>query len=71
MSEHFLNRSQVCSSLQEVRSKRMTQQMRVNPVWVEPGLLGELPQDQERAGAGQGAAARVQEELGPVRPRAR
>ena len=33
-----------------------------------PGVRGEPAQDQERAGAGQRAALRVQEELGPVAP---
>ena len=33
---------------------------------VEAGLGGEAPQDQERSGAGERAALRVQEELGPV-----
>ena len=66
MSEHFLNRSQVSSSLQEVRRKRMTEEMGVDALRIEACLLGELPQDQERARPRQRAAAGVQEELRAV-----
>ena len=56
MSEHFLNGSQVCSSLEQVGSERVPQQVGVDAVGVEPGLLGQLAQDQEGAGARQRAA---------------
>ena len=35
---------------------------------LEPGPVGQLAQDQERAGAGERAAAGVEEEVGPVAP---
>jgi len=61
MSEHFLNRSQVGSPLEEVCRKRVPQEVRVDAMRVEPGLLGQLAQDQERAGTCQGAPSGIQE----------
>ena len=66
MPEHFLNRSEICSSLEEVRSKRVTKQVWVNATRVEPRHLGQFAEDQEGAGAGERPAARVQEELRAV-----
>jgi hypothetical protein len=66
MSEHFLNGSQVCSSLEEMRSKRVAEQMRVDAAGVEARLLGELAEDQEGPGPCQGAPPGVEEELRAV-----
>jgi hypothetical protein len=66
MSEHFLNRSQVCSPLEQVRRKRMAEQVGVDPVGIEARFLSQLAQDQEGAGAGQGPAPGVQEQLRTV-----
>ena len=66
MSEHFLNRSQVCPSLEEVSRKRVAEEMRVDARRIEARLLGEGAEDEERAGPRQRAAAGVQEELAAV-----
>jgi hypothetical protein len=66
MSEHFLNRSQVCSSLEQVRRKRVTEQVRVDAVGVETGFLSQFSEDQEGAGACEGTAPGVQEQLRAV-----
>lgn len=66
MSEHLLNRSQVCSALEQVRGKRVPEQVRVDAERVETGFLSELAKDQEGAGARQSAASGVQEEFRAV-----
>ena len=64
MSQHFLNRSQVRASLEQVGGERVAEQVRMDARRVEPGPLGDAPQDQERPGARERPAARVQEHLG-------
>jgi hypothetical protein len=66
MSEHFLNRSQVCSSLAKVGRKRMSEEVWMDAVGVEAGFLGQLAEDQEGARACQRPPAGVQEQLGAV-----
>ena len=66
VAEHLLDAAQVGSAFQQVRRERVPQQVRMDARGVEARLGGEAPQDQERAGARQRAALRVQEELGPV-----
>ena len=66
MSEHFLNRAQIGTSLEEVRGEGVTEQVGVDARRVEARLLGDAPQDQERACASERPAARVQEHLGAV-----
>ena len=66
MSEHFLNRSQICASLEEMGGEGMAKDVGVNAGRVETRLLGEPAEDQERAGAGEGAALGVEEELRAV-----
>ena len=66
MSEHFLNGSQVCSSLEQVSRKRVAEEVGVDALGVEAGLFGQLAEDQEGARPRQSAAAGVQEQLGPV-----
>src|SRR6476661_1625355 len=66
MSEHSLNGSQVCSSLEEVSRKRVAEEMRMHALGVEPGLFGQFAEDQKGAGPRQSAAAGVQKQLGPV-----
>ncbi len=68
MSEHLLNGTKVGAAFEEMGGERMAEQVGVDALRVEPGLLGELAQDQERAGARERAAACVQEELGAVAP---
>ncbi len=77
MAEHLLDAPQVGAAFQQVRGERVPQQMRVDARGFEARLGGEAPEDEERSGAGQRAALRVEEQLGPMResrcgrPRAR
>jgi hypothetical protein len=64
MAEHFLNRSEVGASLEEVSRERVAEQVRVDSLWIEARALGEPAQDQECPRPGQPAAAGVQEQLG-------
>ena len=66
MPEHFLNRTEVRAAFQQVRREGMAQEMGVHAPGIEAGLGGELPQDQEGAGARQRPAARVEKQLLPV-----
>jgi hypothetical protein len=66
MTEHFLNRSQICSSLEEVRRKRVPEEMRVDAQRVQSRFLSQLAEDQEGPCACQGPTSGVQEELGTV-----
>ena len=66
MAEHLLDAAQVGAALEQMRRERVPQEVRVDAPGLEAGRLGEPAQDQERARAGQRAALRVQEELGPV-----
>jgi hypothetical protein len=66
MSEHFLNGTKVGPSFEEVRREGMPQQMWMDALRVEAGLLRELAQDQERPCARERAAAGVEKELRPV-----
>ena len=66
VAEHLLDAAEVGAALEEVRRERVAQQVGVDARRLEAGLLGELPQDEERAGAGQRPAAGVQEELGAI-----
>jgi len=66
VAEHLLNRAKVGAAFEQVRRERMAEEMGVNACQLEPGPVRELAQDQECAGARQGSAASVQEELRPV-----
>ena len=66
MSEHFLNGSQVCSSLEEVSRKRVAEEVRMHALGVEPGLFGQFAENQKGARPRQSAASGVEEQLGPV-----
>src|SRR5829696_1785370 len=66
MAEHLLDAAEVGAALEEVRGEAVAEQVRVHPRGVEAGLCGEPPNDQERSGAGERAAAGVEEELRPV-----
>ena len=56
MAEHLLDAAQVGAALEQVRGERVAEQVGVNASGLEAGRLGEPPQDQERARAGQRAA---------------
>ena len=66
VAEHLLDAAEVGAALEQVGRERVAEQVRVDALRLEAGLLGEAAQDQEGAGAGQRAALRVEEELGPV-----
>jgi hypothetical protein len=66
MSEHFLNRSQIGSPLEEVGGERVPEQVRMDTMGIEARFLGEFAEDQEGAGPCQGPASGVQEQLRPV-----
>jgi hypothetical protein len=66
VAEHLLHRAEVGAAFEQVGGEGMTEQVGVDAVRVETGFLGQLAQDQERAGPGEGATAGVQEELGAV-----
>src|SRR6478735_7438028 len=68
MSEHLLDRTQVGASLEQVRRERVAQEVGVDPLRLEAGLVGQPPQDEEDAGPGERPAVRVEEQLLPVAP---
>ena len=49
MAEHFLNRSEVGASLEEVGGERVAEQVRMDAARLEARGLGEAAQDQERS----------------------
>src|SRR5690348_9834533 len=65
-NKHFINRAKDGASLELVCRERVEEEVRVNALRFEPRLRGQAAQDEEDAGAGQRAAARVEEELLPV-----
>jgi hypothetical protein len=68
MSEHFLNASEVGSSLEQVRGEGMAQEVGMHAFRLQTGLAGQPPQDQEGSGPGQGPSLRVEEQLRSVPP---
>jgi hypothetical protein len=68
MTEHFLNASEVGSSLEQVSRERVAQEMRMNSLGLEARLLGQLAEDEEGPGPRQASALGVEEELRAVAP---
>src|SRR3954468_5937686 len=68
VAEHLLDAAKIGAALQQVRRERVTEQVRMDALRLEPRLLGEPAKDQEGTGTRQRAAARVQEELGTAPP---
>jgi hypothetical protein len=66
MAEHLLDRAEIGATLQQVRREGMAEEVGMHTARLESGAVGELSEDQERAGASQWAAADVQEQLRPV-----
>src|SRR4029453_9941259 len=66
MAEHFLNASEVSSSLDQVSGERVAEQVRVHAFRLQTGLLGQAPQDQEGSGPRQRPSLCVEEQLRPV-----
>src|SRR5581483_5491659 len=68
MSEHFLNRSEVGASLQQVSGEGVAEEVGVDAARLQPRRGGQPAEDEEGARAGERAALRIEEELGPVAP---
>ena len=68
MAEHLLDAAEVGAALEQVRRERVPQQVRVHPAGLQTGAVGEPPEDEERARAGERAAARIEEQVGAVTP---
>ena len=66
MAEHLLDAAQVGASLEQVRCERVAQEVGVDAARLEPCLVGEAAEDEERARPGERSAAGVEEEVGPV-----
>src|SRR5256885_15678697 len=66
MSEQFLNTSKVGASFEQVSGERVSQRVWMDARRLEPGLLRQAADDQERSRPRQRAAFRIQEELRPV-----
>ena len=66
MAEHLLHRTQVGSTLEQMRCERVAEKVWMHATGLEPRLLGDPAQDQERSRPGQRSAARVQEQIGPM-----
>jgi hypothetical protein len=66
VAEHLLDAAEVGAALQQVRGERVAEEVRVDPLGVEPGLRRQAPEDEERAGPCERSALGVEEELGPV-----
>jgi len=66
MSEHLLDGAEVGAALEQVRRKRMAQEVRMHAARLEAGAVRQLAKDQEGTGAGESPTAGIQEELGPV-----
>ena len=68
VAEHLLDAAQVGAALEQVGGERVAQEVRMHAAGLEARAVGELAQDEKGAGAGQRAAAGVEEEIGPVAP---
>lgn len=66
VAEHLLNGAEVGSTFEQVRCEGVAKKVRVDATGLEPGPIGELPQDEEDPSARKRPAADIQEELGPV-----
>ena len=63
MTEHFLKGAEVSAALEQVGGERMPQEVRVHAAGLEPGLRGQLLQNQEGPRPGEAATLRIQEQL--------
>ena len=66
VAEHLLHRAEVGAALEKMRRERVAEEVRMDTARLEAGAVGEFLEDEERAGAGERTAARVEEELRPV-----
>src|SRR5579864_3723960 len=66
MSEHFLDRSEVGASLQEMRGEGVPEEMGVDPFRLQAGRARQPAKDEESPGTRERPSLGVEEELGPV-----
>ena len=66
VAEHLLHAAQVGAALEQVRRERVAEQVRVDALGLEARSLGQTAEDQERAGARERPALRVEEQLHAV-----
>ena len=66
VSEHLLDAAKVGAALEQMRRERVAEEVRMDAAGLEPGLLGQPPENEERAGTSQWPALSVQEQLRPV-----
>ena len=66
VAEHLLHRAEIGAALEQVRRERVAEEVRVDALRLEPGLLGERRRMRNAPARVSGATASVQEELGPV-----
>ena len=64
--QHLLHRAEVGAAFEEVGRERVAEEVRVHSTRLEAGPVGQLAEDEERAGARERPAARVQEQLRAV-----
>ena len=60
VTQHFLNESQICTILQQMRRKRMTESVRRNTL-VDAGFLRQFLNDNEDDNSGHIRSSRIQE----------
>ena len=68
VAEHLLDAAEVGAALQQMRRERVPQQVRMHPAGLEAGAVREPAEDEERAGARERPAARVEEQVGAMAP---
>ena len=68
MPEHLLDAAEVGAALEQMRRERVAEEMRVHAPGLEPGPLGEPPEDEKRARARQRPALCVEEQRGRPAP---
>src|SRR5207302_2535704 len=66
MPEHLLDAAEVGASLEQMRRKRVPEEMRMDALGLEPGLVREASQYEKRSRARERSSTRVQEELRAV-----
>jgi hypothetical protein len=68
VAEHLLDAAEIGTAFEQVSRERVSEQMGVDPLRLEPGLLGQPAEYQEHSGPGQASTLGIEEELGPVSP---
>ena len=57
MAEHLLDATEIGSAFEQMGGERVPEQVRVDPLRLEPGLLGQPPQHEEHARARKASGA--------------